>query len=182
MTPDGTVRAMVGGRNYAESQFNRAVAARRQPGSAFKPFVYLTAIERGLLPSTVREDKPISVRGWKPENYSREYYGPVTLQQSLAYSLNTVAVRLTMEFGPSAVVRTAHRLGIASKLTPNASLALGTSEVTPIEMTTAFAAFANGGHAIAPHVIERVRTRDGKVLYTRKARTSAASSRPATWA
>jgi len=168
MTPDGTVRAMVGGRNYAESQFNRAVAARRQPGSAFKPFVYLTAIERGLLPSTVRDDKPISIKGWRPENYSREYHGPVTLQQALAYSLNTIAVQLAMEFGPTAVVRTAHRLGIASKLTPNASIALGTSEVTPVEMATAFAAFANGGYAIVPHVIERVRTRDGKVLYTRK--------------
>ena len=80
MTPDGAVRALVGGRNYAESQFNRAVAAKRQPGSAFKPFVYLTAIERGLTPDTVREDKPIAVKGWKPENYSREYFGPVTLQ------------------------------------------------------------------------------------------------------
>ncbi len=168
MSPDGAVRALVGGRNYAESQFNRAVAARRQPGSAFKPFVYLTAIERGLTPSTVREDKPISVRGWKPENYSREHYGPVTLQQALAYSLNTVSVRLTMEFGPPAVVRTAHRLGIASKLEPNASIALGTSEVSVVELTTAFAPFANGGEAVAPHVVERVRSAAGKVLYTRK--------------
>ena len=85
MTPDGAVRALVGGRNYAESQFNRAVAAKRQPGSAFKPFVYLTALERGLTPDTVREDKPIAVKGWQPENYSREYFGPVTLQQALAH-------------------------------------------------------------------------------------------------
>ena len=85
MTPDGAVRALVGGRNYAESQFNRAVAAKRQPGSAFKPFVYLTALERGLTPDTVREDKPIALKGWKPENYSREYYGPVTLTQALAH-------------------------------------------------------------------------------------------------
>jgi penicillin-binding protein 1A len=168
MSPDGAVRALVGGRNYAESQFNRAVAARRQPGSAFKPFVYLTAIERGLTPDSVREDKPISVRGWKPENYSREHYGPVTLQQALAYSLNTVSVRLTMEFGPPAVVRTAHRLGIASRLEPNASIALGTSEVSVVELTTAFAPFANGGEAVAPHVVERVRSAAGKVLYTRK--------------
>ena len=80
MSPDGAVRALVGGRNYAESQFNRAVAAKRQPGSAFKPFVYLTALERGLTPETVREDKPIAIKGWQPENYSREYFGPVTLQ------------------------------------------------------------------------------------------------------
>ena len=168
MSPDGAVRALVGGRNYAESQFNRAVAARRQPGSAFKPFVYLTAIERGLSPDTVREDKAINVKGWKPENYSREYFGPVTLKQALAYSLNTVSVRLTLEFGAPAVVRTAHRLGIASKLEPNASLALGTSEVSVIEMVGAFAPFANGGYAVAPHVVERVRTADGKMLYQRE--------------
>ena len=81
MTPDGAVRAMVGGRNYAESQFNRAVAAKRQPGSAFKPFVYLTALEHGLTPDTVREDRPISIKGWQPENYGHEYFGPVTLTQ-----------------------------------------------------------------------------------------------------
>ena len=81
MTPQGAVRALVGGRNYAESQFNRAVAAKRQPGSAFKPFVYLAALERGLTPDTIREDKPIDVKGWKPENYSREYFGPVSLTE-----------------------------------------------------------------------------------------------------
>src|SRR5208282_4127315 len=101
MTPDGVVRALVGGRNYGDSQFNRAIDARRQPGSAFKPFVYLTALEHGLTPDTVREDSPIAVRGWKPENYEHEYMGPVTLTQALANSLNTVSVRLTLEFGPA---------------------------------------------------------------------------------
>ena len=114
MTPDGAVRAMVGGRNYAESQFNRAVAAKRQPGSAFKPFVYLTALEHGLTPDTVREDKPIKVKGWQPENYGHEYFGPVTLTKALALSLNTVSVRLTLEFTPMAVdphrVPARHRL------------------------------------------------------------------------
>jgi penicillin-binding protein 1A len=167
MTPQGAVRAMVGGKNYAESQFNRAVAAKRQPGSAFKPFVYLTAVERGLTPDTVREDKPITFKGWKPENYSREYYGAVTLTTALAHSLNTVAVRLTMEFGPTAVAKTAYRLGIASKLEPNPSLGLGTSEVSVIELVSAYAPFANGGEAIAPYVVERVRTTAGKALYTR---------------
>jgi penicillin-binding protein 1A len=167
MSPDGALRALVGGRSYAESQFNRAVAAKRQPGSAFKPFVYLTAIERGLTPDTVREDKPIAVKGWKPENYSHEYFGKVTLTQALAMSLNTVSVRLTMEFGPTAVARTAYRLGISSKLEPNASIALGTSEVSPLELVSAYVPFSNGGFAITPHVIERVRTADGKVLYTR---------------
>jgi penicillin-binding protein 1A len=167
MTPDGTVRALVGGKNYAESQFNRAIAAKRQPGSAFKPFVYLTAIERGLTPDTIRQDRPLDLKGWKPENYSREYFGPVTLTQALALSLNTVSVRLTLEFGATAVVKTAHRLGIASKLDPNPSIALGTSEVSVIELVGAFAAFANGGLATAPHVVERVRAADGTVLYTR---------------
>jgi penicillin-binding protein 1A len=166
MTPDGAVRALVGGKSYTESQFNRAVAAKRQPGSAFKPFVYLTALEHGLTPDTVREDKPIAVKGWKPENYTHEYFGPVTLQQALAMSLNTVSVRLTLEVGPQAVVRTAYRLGITSKLEPNASIALGTSETSVMEMVSAFAVFANGGNAIVPHVVERVRGTDGKTLYT----------------
>src|SRR5204862_1348447 len=119
MTPDGAVRAMVGGRNYAESQYNRAVTAKRQPGSAFKPFVYLTAIEAGLTPDTIRQDAPLDIKGWKPENYSREYFGAVTLTQALAMSLNTVAVRVGLEVGAKNVVRTAHRLGIASKLDAN---------------------------------------------------------------
>jgi len=165
MTPQGAVRALVGGKNYAESQFNRAVAAKRQPGSAFKPFVYLTALERGLTPDTVREDKPIDVKGWKPENYSHEYFGPVTLTKALALSLNTVSVRLTLEVSPQAVVRTAHRLGIASKLEPNASIALGTSEVSVMELVSAYVPFANGGIAVGPHVIDKVRTAGGKLLY-----------------
>ena len=167
MTPDGVVRALVGGKSYAESQFNRAIAAKRQPGSAFKPFVYLTALEHGLTPETVREDAPISVKGWKPENYEHQYLGPVTLTQALANSLNTVSVRLTLEVGAAAVVRTAYRLGITSKLEPNASIALGTSEVSPLELVSAYAPFANGGFAVAPHVIERVRGADGKTLYAR---------------
>jgi penicillin-binding protein 1A len=167
MTPDGVVRALVGGRSYAESQFNRAIAAKRQPGSAFKPFVYLTALEHGLTPDTVREDSPIAVRGWKPENYEHDYMGPVTLTQALANSLNTVSVRLTLEFGPAAVIRTAYRLGINSLLEPNASIALGTSEVSPLELVSAYAPFANGGFAVSPHVIARVRSSDGKLLYVR---------------
>ena len=167
MTPDGVVRALIGGKSYAESQFNRAIAAKRQPGSAFKPFIYLTALEHGLTPDTVREDAPIAVKGWKPENYEHEYLGPVTLTQALANSLNTVSVRLTLEVGPAAVIRTAYRLGITSKLEPNASIALGTSEVSPLELVSAYAPFANGGFAVAPHVIERVRGADGKPLYAR---------------
>jgi penicillin-binding protein 1A len=167
MRPDGAVKALVGGRNYAESQFNRATTAKRQPGSAFKPFVFLAAIERGLTPDTVREDAPISIKGWNPENYSRDYRGPVTLRDALALSLNTVAVRLGMEVGPKAVVQTAQRLGIASPLQANASIALGTSEVTPLELVGAYAAFANGGKGVIPYVIAQVKTGAGKVLYSR---------------
>ena len=167
MTPDGAVRALIGGRDYAESQFNRAVDAKRQPGSAFKPFVYLTALERGLTPDTVRVDGPIKIKGWQPENYEHKYQGPVTLTRALAMSLNTVSVRLTMEVTPMAVIRTAHRLGISSKLEPNASISLGTSEVSPLELTGAYATFANGGYAVMPHVIERISTTAGKVLYVR---------------
>jgi penicillin-binding protein 1A len=168
MTPDGAIRAMVGGRNYGESQYNRAVTAKRQPGSAFKPFVYLTAIEAGLTPDTVRQDAPINIKGWKPENFEHEYLGPVTLTQALSMSLNTVAVRLVQEVGAANVVRTAHRLGIASKLDPNASIALGTSEVSLTELVGAYVPFANGGQGVSPHVVLKIRTTGGKLLYARQ--------------
>nr|AAP58505.1 putative penicillin-binding protein [uncultured Acidobacteriota bacterium] len=167
MTPNGNVRALIGGRNYADSQFNRAVAAKRQPGSAFKPFVYLTALENGLTPDAIRDDRPIKVQKWAPENYNNEYQGAVPLWRALAMSLNSVSVRLTLQFGPMAVIRTAHRLGIASLLEPNASISLGTSEVSMLELVGAYATFANGGYAVMPHVIERISTPSGKVLYVR---------------
>jgi penicillin-binding protein 1A len=157
----------VGGRNYTDSQFNRATVARRQPGSAFKPFVYLTAMEKGLTPSTVREDSPVNIRGWQPENSTREYRGAITLRQALALSINTVAVKLGLEVGPKNVVATAHRMGIQSKLEPNASIALGTSEVTPLELVSAYAPFANGGIAVQPYVITQVKASDGSVVYRR---------------
>ncbi|MCL2452558.1 MAG: PBP1A family penicillin-binding protein, partial [Alphaproteobacteria bacterium] len=168
MAPDGAIKALVGGRNYAESQFNRVVAAKRQPGSAFKPFVYLTALEDGLTPDTIREDAPINVKGWQPENYGHQYFGPVTLTRALSQSLNTVAVRLGLEVGPTAIIRTAHRLGITSELTANPSIALGTSEVSPLELVTAYAAFANGGLGFEPQIITRVKTASGKLLYQRR--------------
>jgi penicillin-binding protein 1A len=167
MRPDGAVKALVGGRSYADSQFNRATQAKRQPGSAFKPFVYLAALERGLTPDTLRDDAPIVHKGWNPENYSRDYRGPVPLRQALALSLNTVAVRLGLEVGPKAVVQTAQRLGIASPLQAVPSIALGTSEVSPLELVGAYAAFANGGTGVVPYVIAQVKRGDGKVLYRR---------------
>lgn len=167
MKPDGAIRALIGGRDYAQSQFNRATTARRQPGSSFKPFVYLAAVERGATPDSVREDAPIRIGNWQPENYSHRYEGPVTLRNALAQSLNTVAVRLGQEVGPKAVVQTAQRLGISSPLQANGSIALGTSEVTPLEMVGAYGAFANGGTGVIPYVIATVKSADGKVLYRR---------------
>ncbi|SFJ14673.1 penicillin-binding protein 1A [Bosea sp. OK403] len=168
MAPDGALRALIGGRDYTKSQFNRATAAKRQPGSSFKPFVYLTALEQGLTPDTIRDDSPVSIKGWEPENYSRSYRGPVTLQTAFAHSLNTIAARLIQEVTPKEVVRTAQRLGISSSLQPNLSLALGTSEVTPVELTTAYATFANGGQSVLPYVIREVKSSSGKVIYARK--------------
>lgn len=169
MATDGGIRALIGGRDYTKSQFNRATAAKRQPGSAFKPFVYLTALEKGLTPDTIRDDSPVSFKGWEPENYSRSYRGPVTLQTALAHSLNTIAARLISEVTPREVIRTAQRLGINSALQPNLSLALGTSEVTPVELTAAYATFANGGQSVLPYVIREVKSSAGKVIYARKA-------------
>ena len=167
MKPDGAIRALIGGRDYAQSQFNRATTAKRQPGSSFKPFVYLAAVERGATPDTVREDAPIKIGSWQPENYSHRYEGAVTLRTALALSLNTVAVRLGQEVGPKAVVQTAQRLGITSALQANGSIALGTSEVTPLEMVGAYGAFANGGTGVIPYVVASVKGTDGKVLYKR---------------
>ena len=165
--PDGAVKAMVGGRDYATSPYNRAVDGRRQPGSAFKLFVYLTALEHGLIPESVRVDQPVSIGNWTPQNYAKKYYGPVTLRTALALSLNTVSVQLTNEVGPTNVAATARRLGITTPLMATPSIALGTSEVSPLEMTAAFVPFSNGGRGIIPHVIDRITTADGRVLYQR---------------
>ena len=180
MAPDGALRALIGGRDYTRSQFNRATAAKRQPGSSFKPFVYLTALEKGLTPDTIRDDSPVSIRGWQPENNSRTYRGPVTLQTAFAHSLNTIAVKLNVEVGPREVVRTAQRLGISSALQANPSLALGTSEVTAVELTAAYAAFANGGNAVLPYVIREVKTTAGKTIYARKPSNFGPVIQPAT--
>lgn len=167
ITPEGALRAMVGGRSYEESQFNRATTAHRQPGSSFKPFVYLTAMERGITPVTVIEDGPVSYKGWNPQNFSRRYSGPIQVRDAYAFSLNTIAAKLIIEVGPKSVVQTAQRLGINSPLQAVPSLALGTSDVTLMEMVSAYAAFANGGYGVIPYVIETVKDSSGKVLYKR---------------
>jgi penicillin-binding protein 1A len=166
---DGTggIRAMVGGYNYADSQFDRAAEAKRQPGSAFKPFVYLAAMEQGSRPDSVRNDAPIRIGKWSPENYNGKYYGRVTLATALAKSLNSVAAQLAMEVGAGSVVEAAQRMGIESQLQANISIALGTSEVTPLELTAAYVPLSNGGYRPEVHLVRRVTAADGEVLYQR---------------
>ncbi|HEX5935673.1 MAG TPA: transglycosylase domain-containing protein [Pseudorhizobium sp.] len=165
MDATGAIRALVGGRDYAQSQFNRAVTAKRQPGSAFKPFVYAAALEAGIRPDSIRNDAPVRIGKWTPENYDQKYRGQVSVSSALAQSLNTIAAQLVMEVGPKEVVSLAHRMGIEQELQPNASIALGTSEVPLVELTAAYAPFMNGGYKATPHIVRRILDADGKVLY-----------------
>jgi penicillin-binding protein 1A len=172
LDPMGGVKALVGGRSYSSSPFDRALKAVRQPGSAFKPFVFLAALESGYRPESVAYDGPTTIGRWSPRNYTGVYQGEISLRDALAQSINTVAARLAAEVGPWRVVRTARRLGIQSRLHENASIALGTAEVTLLELTGAYAPFANGGQGVLPHIITRVRSGDGKVLYQRRRSTT----------
>ncbi|HEV2303262.1 MAG TPA: PBP1A family penicillin-binding protein [Stellaceae bacterium] len=167
MSPDGAVRALVGGRDYDESQFDRATAAERQPGSAFKPFVYLAGLEAGLSPADHFNDRPIRIGNWQPHDYTRRYRGEVTMAEGLAQSINTVAVEIAERAGVKNVIAVAHRLGIASPLPQDASIALGTGEVNLLELASAYAPFANGGHGVLPYGILEIRDRQGRVLFRR---------------
>ncbi len=165
--PDGEVKALVGGRDYRQSQFDRAVQALRQPGSAFKPFVYLAGLEQGFTPDSVFNDAPITIGNWHPDNYDGKYMGRVTLRQALAHSLNSVAAQLAERAGIAHVIEVAHRLGITSELRKDASIALGTSEVSLLELTAGYGAFADGGKGMWPYGILEISDRDGHVLYRR---------------
>ena len=167
MAPDGAVRAMVGGRDYGLSQFNRATQALRQPGSAFKPFVFLAGLEAGLVPESPFTDAPVAVGDWRPRNFGGGYRGRVTLGQALAQSINTVAVKVAERVGRDRVVDVARRLGLTARLKPTPSLALGAAEVSLIELTAAYAPFANGGIGIWAYGIEAIRDTGGRVLYAR---------------
>lgn len=172
LSPDGGLRALVGGRSYAESQFNRAVQARRQPGSSFKPVVYLTAIENGLSPDSIVEDEPLKLGNWQPKNDNGRYLGATTLREALTHSINTVAVRLVLDLGAAKVAATAERLGMKSVLRTDSSLALGTSEVSLLDLAGAYGAFGNGGYVNEPYAIRLIRTGTGHVLYRRLDPTS----------
>jgi penicillin-binding protein 1A len=162
---EGRVRAYVGGVNYLQSQFDRATSARRQAGSSWKPFVYLTAMEAGRTPDTPVVDEPITIGNWSPRNYTGQYLGPITLEIALKESINTVAARLASEVGTSNVAATAHRLGIVSPIQLDPSMALGAVEVSPMEMAQAYVPFSNGGIFARGYGIERIRTASGRVLY-----------------
>lgn len=168
LAPNGEVRAMVGGRDYAKSQFNRASQALRQPGSAFKLFVYLAGLEAGINPADGFFDGPVRVDGWSPRNFDDRYRGQTTMRDSLAESLNSVAVQIAEKAGRDRVVAAARRLGISAPLQPNPSLALGSSEVTLIELTAAYATLANGGNAAWPFGIVAIRDTGGAILYRRE--------------
>jgi penicillin-binding protein 1A len=168
MTPDGAVTAMVGGRSYQHSSFNRATEARRPPGSAFKPFVYLAAIEAGYRPENIVVDEPLRIGNWQPQNYTNRYLGPMELEDAFAQSINTVAARLGEAVGRPRIIQLARTFGISSPLQPVPSLALGSEGVGVMELTGAYAPFANGGDAVIPHAILRVLSKNGAVVYDRR--------------
>ncbi|MDB5476595.1 MAG: penicillin-binding protein family [Phenylobacterium sp.] len=161
----GRVWTLVGGTDFTTAPFNRAVDAHRQAGSAWKPFVYLTALEQGRTPDTPVVDEPVTINGWSPRNFDDESFGATTLQKALAHSINTVAARLADEIGRPNVANTAHRLGIVSQINLDPAMALGTSLVTPLEMAQAYAPLSNGGYRVQAYGIERIRTNGGQVLY-----------------
>ncbi|HEY0435772.1 MAG TPA: transglycosylase domain-containing protein, partial [Phenylobacterium sp.] len=158
---EGRIRAYVGGVNYLQSQFDRATQAKRQAGSSFKPFVYLTAMEAGRTPQTPVVDEPVTIGNWTPRNYTGRYLGPITLEIGLKESINTVAARLANEVGTANVAATAHRLGITSAIQLDPSMALGAVEVSPLEMAQAYTPFSNGGLFAKGYGVERIRTASG---------------------
>ena len=167
MTPWGAVRTMVGGRQYGKSQFNRATQARRQPGSAFKPFVYLAGLEAGLTPETTLIDAPVAIGNWRPGNFSKTHIGPVSVKDAMAKSINTVAVKVAERAGLGNVINVARRLGITANFKPTPSLALGVEEVTLLELTAAYGPFANGGAGVWAYGIDEISDSAGNLLYRR---------------
>src|SRR5947209_17584554 len=178
MTPDGAILAMVGGRDYTESQFNRATQAKRQPGSLFKVFVYLAAFQKGLDPQMTAVDRPVQIGNWEPENYGGRFRGQMTLRSAFAHSINSVAVQVADAVGIPAVIDTARKLGVQSELPAVPSLALGAGEVTLLEMTRAFAAIAADAASVEPYAIRAVRN-GHRVLFTRQKSQLQPASNPA---
>ena len=168
MSVDGAVRAIVGGRDYGESQYNRATSALRQPGSAFKTFVYALAMQNGYRPQTAVRDEPITIGGWSPRNYGRSFAGRTTVTVALARSINTIPVRLARDLGWSNVVDLAHRMGVETELRADKTLPLGTSVVTVMDMTTGYTTLANGGYEPGRHAFTQILGNDGSIVYDRR--------------
>ena len=172
MDTDGAIRVMVGGRDYGKSQFNRATQSLRQPGSTFKPFVYLTALENGWHPDDMIDDAPVTIGKYHPGNFKNEYYGEVPLHFALSHSLNSAAIQLARNVGIGKVIATAHNLGVKTKLQNNLSLALGSNGVPLIEMVAAYDTMNNDGIGIDPYAIENVKATDGTILYQHEAKVT----------
>jgi penicillin-binding protein 1A len=168
MTPRGAVTAMVGGRYYSKSPFNRATSARRQPGSVFKTVVYAAGFENGRSPEDIYVDGPINIGGWKPKNYTKRYKGPMNLRDAYAQSINTVAIKLTEDIGRGRVADMAQKLGLTGKFPTHPSISLGTNEVTLLEMTAAYGVIANGGRGVIPFGVQEIRNSRGKIIYQRQ--------------
>ncbi len=168
----GKVLAMVGGRNYFKSKFNRATQSRRQPGSVFKPVVFLAALSTGLSPETVISDQPLEIGSWRPKNFDGVYRTQVSLRQALQMSYNVATVRLSEKIGRDLTIKMAHRLGINAKLDDKPSLALGSSGVSLINMTAAYVAISNGGFPVEPYGISSIVTEKGELIYTRREQTA----------
>ena len=162
---NGAIRSLVGGKRYSSSQFNRATQAKRQPGSAFKPFVYLAGLEKGLSPTTIFYDKPIKIGKWAPTNYGGKYVGPLTMRDAFAISSNSVAVQIAQYSGIKNIVSVAKRLGISSPIADDLSISLGSSEVSLLELASAYVPFANGGKGVWAFGIEKIYDGKGKTLY-----------------
>ena len=169
---DGAVRAMVGGRDYVSSIYNRATQAERQPGSSFKLFVYLAALESGMKPTDTMVDEPVEIEGWKPRNSTRGFLGPVTLREAFSRSINTISAQIGAKLGFSTIADMARRFGLTSQISTYPAMVLGSSNVRLIEMTRAFASVGNHGIAVAPYGIRKVVTADGRLLYNREANDS----------
>ena len=167
MAPDGAVRAIVGGKDYEDSQFNRATDAERQSGSSFKPFVYLAALLNGYSPTDMVVDSPVSVGGWSPRNYSNKYGGRTTLSNALAHSYNSIPVKLMIDIGRPAIIETAHRVGIRGELETWPPMVLGTSALTLLDLTTGYATFAAGGKLASPYTVLEMRRANGDIIYSR---------------
>lgn len=167
MNREGHILALYGGRDYTKNQFNRATQARRQPGSAFKPFVYAAALEAGISPYDVRIDQPVTIDDWSPKNFSRAYMGPVTIAEALRDSLNTVAALLAQETSVDSVISVSNKFGISTEFKPFPSIALGSQEVTLWDLTRAYGPFMTGGRRVDPYLIEKIETTRGEIIYER---------------